>query len=307
MGANLKEVRERIKSVSSTQQITKAMKMVSAAKLRRAQMAIQQMRPYAEKMNDMLSNIMSGMEAGDAVTSFGINREIQNVLIVVVTSSRGLCGAFNANVIKAALARIDEKYAAQKAAKKVTILCVGKKGYDFFKKRTDEFNVINDHMSLFEDLSFNNIAPVANEIMDGFSNGTYDAIEISYGRFKNAAVQFPTVEPYIPVAPKKVTEAEKLAANKGKKSAKPDYIFEPDKKQLLENLIPSILQNQFQKTLLDTHASEHGARMTAMDKATENAEDLKKELKITYNKARQEAITKELSEIVGGAAALEGA
>ncbi len=306
MGANLKEVRERIKSVSSTQQITKAMKMVSAAKLRRAQQAIQQMRPYSEKMNDMLSNIMSGMEAGDAVTSFGINREIKNVLIVVVTSSRGLCGAFNANVIKAALARIEEKYAAQKAAKKVSILCVGKKGFDFFKKRTDEYNVITDHVNLFEDLSFNNIAPVANEIMDGFSAGKYDAIEISYGRFKNAAVQFPTIEPYIPVAPKKVSESE-LASAKGKKMAKPDYIFEPDKQKLLESLIPSILQNQFQKTLLDTHASEHGARMTAMDKATENAEDLKKELKITYNKARQEAITKELSEIVGGAAALEGA
>ena len=305
MGANLKEVRERIKSVSSTQQITKAMKMVSAAKLRRAQQAIQQMRPYAEKMNEMLSNIMSGMEAGDAVTSFGINREIDNVLIVVVTSSRGLCGAFNANVIKAALATINEKYASQKAAKKVSILCVGKKGYDFFKKKTDEFNVIDDHVDLFEDLSFNNIAPVANSIMDGFSDGTYDAIEISYGRFKNAAVQFPTVEQYIPVAPRKVSEQE-LAAAQAKKAAKPDYIFEPDKKQLLENLIPSILQNQFQKTLLDTHASEHGARMTAMDKATENAEDLKKELKITYNKARQEAITKELSEIVGGAAALEG-
>jgi len=305
MGANLKEVRDRIKSVKSTQQITRAMKMVSAAKLRRAQTAIQQMRPYANKMNDMLKNILSNMEAGDASSKFGIEREVNNVLMVCITSNRGLCGGFNSNIIKGVVNTIDQKYASQLAAGNVSVLCIGKKGLDFFGRRK-QYNAIDTHVNLFADLSFDQISPVANEIMDAFSDGTYDAVEISYGRFKNAAVQFAEVENYLPVETKKETDANTAKDLAKTDSKKADYIFEPNKQELLEQLIPSILQNQLQKCCLDTNASEHGARMTAMDKATENAEDIVKELKITYNKARQEAITKELSEIVGGAAALEG-
>ncbi len=296
MGANLKEVRERIKSVKSTQQITKAMKMVSAAKLRRAQQAIVQMRPYADKLNSMLINILSNLE-GDANTVFGQEREIQKAILVVVTSNRGLCGAFNSNIIKEANRIINSKYAAQKESGNLTILCIGKKGYDYFKKRFPADKLITDYVELFNDLSFDNVAQVSQRLMDAFEAVEYDAIEVAYGRFKNAAMQFPEVAQFLPV--------KKLEKTSGKKG-KADYIFEPDKESLLDHLVPSILQTQFQKFLLDTHASEHGARMTAMDSATENAEDLMKELKISYNKARQEAITKELSEIVGGAAALEG-
>lgn len=295
MGANLKEVRERIVSVKSTQQITKAMKMVSAAKLRKAQQAITQMRPYADKLNAMLINILSNLD-GDASTSFGDHREVKKALVVVVTSNRGLCGAFNTNVIKAANEVIEKKYTDLKAEGNLDILCIGKKGFDFFKKRFPKENVIADHVEIFNDLSFDNVGQVSQRIMDAFEAGEYDAVEASYGRFKNAGMQFPEVVQFLPVE-----KMEKQAGSKGKA----DYIFEPDKESLLKHLVPSILQTQFQKFLLDTHASEHGARMTAMDKATENAEDLLKDLKITYNKARQEAITRELSEIVGGAAALE--
>lgn len=305
MGANLKEVRDRIKSVKSTQQITRAMKMVSAAKLRRAQMAIQQMRPYANKMNAMLKNILSNMEAGDASSKFSAEREVKNVLMVCITSNRGLCGGFNSNIIKGVVNTINEKYPSQLAAGNVSVMCIGKKGNDFFVRRP-QYNSIDTHVNLFSDLSFDNIAPVANEIMDTFSDGTYDAVEISYGRFKNAAVQFAEVENYLPVETDKAEGGETSKEVEPAAAKKADYIFEPNKQALLEQLIPSILQNQLQKCCLDTNASEHGARMTAMDKATENAEDIVKELKISYNKARQEAITKELSEIVGGAAALEG-
>ena len=297
--ANLKEVRERIKSVKNTQQITKAMKMVSASKLRRAQMAITQMRPYANKLNEMLVNILSNIE-GDATTSFGKERPIENVCMVVVTSNKGLCGAFNNNVIKAAVAKIEENYNGHRKAGKLTILPIGKKGHDFFKKRYEDCTIIPDHMLLFSDLSFDNVAKVSQSLMDSFEAGEYDVIDAAYGRFRNAAVQFPECVQFLPVA--------KLAPKEGENSSKikADYIFEPNKEDLLKHLVPSILQTQFHKFLLDTHASEHGARMTAMDAATENAEELVKELKISYNKARQEAITKELSEIVGGAAALEG-
>lgn len=294
MGANLKEVRERITSVNSTQQITKAMKMVSAAKLRRAQQAIQQMRPYANKLNGMLTNILSNLE-GNASTAFGQEREIENALMVVVTSNRGLCGAFNTNVIKAAVHTMETKF---KDAKSVKVLCVGKKGFDYFKRRLPESQIINDHVSAFSDLSFESISQIANQLMENFASKEYDAIEVAYGRFKNAGMQFSESEQFLPV--------KKLEKEPGASKTLADYIFEPDKESLLEHLIPSILQTQFQKFLLDTHASEHGARMTAMDKASENAEEMLKELKISYNKARQEAITRELSEIVGGAAALEG-
>ncbi len=289
--ANLKEVRERIESVKSTQQITKAMKMVSAAKLRRAQQAITQMRPYSDKLNDMLRNILSNLD-GDVNSSFGVEREVKKALVVVVTSSRGLCGAFNNNVIKSAVANMKEKYAGVD----VDIMCIGKKCNDYFKKGDYAGQLISDHVELFDDLSFDNVSQVSQSIMDAFSEGKYDSVSVSYGRFQNAILQEPVTTQYLPV--------EKIESE-GESSAKADYIFEPSKDQLLEYLIPSILKITFQKYLLDTHASEHGARMTAMDNATENAEELLKDLKISYNKARQEAITKELSEIVGGAAAME--
>ncbi len=297
MAGGLKEVRERIKSVGSTQQITKAMKMVSAAKLRKAQNAIVQLRPYSDRLNRMLSNILSNL-GGDASTSFGQVREVKQVLIVVVTSNRGLCGAFNTNINKEALAHIDNKYAKQRAAGNVNMLFVGKKGFDFFRRRFRDLKFNTEHVALFNNLEYEFSAPVARTLMDEFTSGKYDAIDIVYGRFKNAAMQFPTVEQWLPVAKLEASADTRMRA---------DYIFEPDQQQLLETLVPSILQLQFHKTLLDTHASEHGARMTAMDKATDNAEELIKDLRIHYNKARQEAITTELGEIVGGAAALEGA
>jgi len=297
--ANLKEVRERIKSVKNTQQITKAMKMVSASKLRRAQMAITQMRPYANKLNEMLVNILSNLEGG-ANTAFGQERAVENVCVVVVTSNKGLCGAFNNNVIKAAVAKIEENYSGVRKAGKLTILPIGKKGYDYFRKRYEDCTIVTDHIQLFSDLSFDNVAKVSQSLMDSFEATEYDVIDAAYGRFRNAAVQFPECTQFLPVE-----KLEKKEGEEGDKH-KADYIFEPNKEDLLKHLVPSILQTQFHKFLLDTHASEHGARMTAMDAATENAEELVKELKISYNKARQEAITKELSEIVGGAAALEG-
>lgn len=296
--ANLKLVRERIKSVQNTQQITKAMKMVSAAKLRRAQTAIQQMRPYANKLNEMLRNILSNLGEG-ANTSFGIERPVQKACIVVVTSNRGLCGAFNTNVIKSAVATINGPYADVRQNGNLTIVCIGKKGYEYFKKRYTDCTIIRDYVAIFDDLTFENIAVVSQMLMDGFSNGTYDSVSVSYGRFKNAAMQFPETEQWLPVPKQPVEE--------GAKGMVADYTFEPDMMSLLEQLVPSILQTTFQKYLLDTHASEHGARMTAMDKATENAQELLKDLKLTYNKARQEAITGEILEIVGGAAALESA
>ncbi|NND34199.1 MAG: ATP synthase F1 subunit gamma, partial [Saprospiraceae bacterium] len=276
MGANLKEVRERIKSVISTQQITKAMKMVSAAKLRRAQDAIVKMRPYALKLNDMLANIMAN-SAGDAVTSYGVARDVKKVLIVVVTSNRGLAGAFNTNIIKEARSLMEGKYRTQMAAGNVTILPIGKKGFDYFRKRLSPNLVVKDYVNLFSDLSFDNIVAVPNLLMQYYDDASYDAIEVCYGRFKNAAVQYAEAEQFLPVVKmdKKVSEDKSVA----------DYIYEPDKDNLLHELIPSILQTQLYRFLLDTHASEHGARMTAMDKATENADEILRDLRISYNKA----------------------
>jgi F-type H+-transporting ATPase subunit gamma len=294
---DLKAVRERIKSVISTQQITKAMKMVSAAKLRKAQQAITQLRPYSNKLDGMLSNLMSNLE-GDASSSYGVERVVENVCVVVVTSNRGLCGAFNTNVIKSATATINEKYAAQYAAGKLTLVCIGKRGYDVMRRQFPTATIITDYVDLFSDLSSTNVNRVSKMLMEGFSTKRFDAVEVAYGRFRNAAMQFAETERFLPV--------RKIEASIDAPKKRADYIFEPDQVSLLEYLIPTILQTQFLKYNLDTHASEHGARMTAMDNATENANELLKSLKITYNKARQEAITKELSEIVGGAAALEG-
>ncbi len=295
MAGNLKEVRERIRSVQNTQQITKAMKMVSAAKLRRAQDAILKMRPYAEKLNRMLSNILSNLD-GETETAFGQQRELKNACLVVITSDRGLCGAFNTNICKAAVHAIETKFADVYANGNLTILCIGKRGFDYFRKRYAGARIDKSHVNLFHDLSFENISRVAKSLLSAFEAQEFDAIDVSYGKFKNAATQYTITEQFLRVLKTEKEEGDKLLA---------DYIFEPSKEQLLEYLIPTILQTQFQKFLLDTHASEHGARMTAMDKATENADELLRDLRISYNKARQEAITNEILEIVGGAAALE--
>lgn len=292
MSGKLKEVRERMKSVSSTQQITKAMKMVSAAKLRKAQDAIVRIRPYADKLNQMLRNVLSAV-GGDVSISYGVERPVNHATVVVITSNRGLAGAFNTNIIKAAIRVIETEFSEQRAAHNLTILCIGKRGYDFFRKNYKDCNVIKDYVSLVDNLDFNNTVVVPRLLMDQFSKGETDRIIVNYSRFKNAGTQFAETVQFLPVP--KIEAAT---------SRKVDYIFEPEKDVLLNTLVPSILEVQFQKYLLDTHASEHGARMTAMDKATTNADDLLSELKINYNKARQEAITKELSEIVGGAAAL---
>ncbi len=298
MAANLKEVRDRIESVKNTQQITKAMKMVSAAKLRRAQEAITRMRPYSNKLDAMLRNILSNLD-GDAGTVFGQERPIERACLVVVTSNRGLCGAFNTNVIKQAVATIEGKFAEVYAKGQLTMLFIGKKGYEYFSKRyADSLRINNDYVNLFDDLSFDHTKKVAQYMMDCFQEGRFDAVEVAYGQFKNAAVQNTIHVPFLPVP--------KIEKEEGASKMKADYVFEPSKEGLLEHLVPSILQTQFQKYLLDTHASEHGARMSAMDSATENANDLLRDLKITYNKARQESITNEILEIVGGAAALEG-
>lgn len=296
--ANLKEVRDRIKSVQNTQQITKAMKMVSASKLRRAQEAITRLRPYANRLDVMLRNILSNLE-GDAETSLGVEREVKRVCVVVVTSSRGLCGAFNSNISKAARQVITEKYQDAYERGNVTVVCIGTKGYDYLRKRVDNVHFVTDHINLFSDLSYDNVAEVPQLLIKAFELEQFDAVEVAYGKFKNAATQLTTVEQFLPVT--KVEEEEEEETN----NTRADYIFEPDQQSLLEYLVPTILQTQFQKYLLDTHASEHGARMTAMDKATENASELLRDLKISYNKARQEAITNEILEIVSGAAALE--
>ena len=295
MSGKLKEVRERIKSVNSTQQITKAMKMVSAAKLRKAQQAITEMRPYANRLDKMLKNILTNLD-GDTSSSFGVTRDVHQAAVVVVTSNRGLCGAFNTNIVKAAIVAIEGEYADLLKDNKLQIICIGKKGFDVLRKRYGKDKVSAEFVDLFSDLSFDNVKRASQYLMDQFAAKSIDKVTVCYGQFKNAGIQYPIAVQFLPV--------EKVVVEKTKVKSKADYLFEPSKEQLLEELIPTILQTTFQKFVLDTHASEHGARMTAMDKATENAEELMKELKINYNKARQEAITKELSEIVGGAAAL---
>ncbi len=297
MSGKLKEVRERIKSVQSTQQITKAMKMVSASKLRRAQQAITEMRPYANRLDKMMKNIVSNLE-GDVQSPYIAVRDTRKVAIVVITSNRGLCGAFNTNIIKEAINKVERDYAQVRAAGNLSLVFVGKKGFDVLKKRFPDCTLVTDYVDLFADLSFDNVSRVSQMLMENFAAGSFDRVDVCYGQFRNAAVQEPTCVQYLPVAP--------LATQADDQKTKADYIFEPEKSSLLDQLIPSILQTTFQKFVLDNHASEHGARMTAMDNATTNAEELMKELKINYNKARQEAITKELSEIVGGAAALNG-
>lgn len=293
MSGALKEVRNRIKSVQSTQQITKAMKMVSAAKLRRAQDAIIQMRPYAQKLQEMLSNIVGNAD-GDINLALAKQRPVEKVLIIVITSDRGLCGGYNSNLIKLVKHDIHEKYAAQLAKGNVEILPLGKKGYEHFSK--NNFKVIDRYWNIFSDLNFENVAAAAKYAMDAFAKGDIDAVDLVYSEFKNAGTQKFIAEQFLPV--------KKSENRKG--VTKADFIFEPGKDILLQELMPKILNTQLYKAILDAHASEHGARMTAMDKATENANELLKSLKISYNRARQAAITTELTEIVSGAAALQG-
>ena len=294
MAGQLKEVRNRIKSVQSTQQITKAMKMVSAAKLRRAQDAIIQMRPYASKLQEMLSNIVSNVEGGSSIALAEI-RPVKKALLIVITSDRGLCGAYNANIQKRAVATIQDRYTEVKNAGNLTIWAIGKKGAEFFQKRG--FNVYTRFRDTFLQLSFEAVQACAQAAVQAYQQKEFDAVEIVYSEFKNAASQVFAAEQFLPIP--------KNEPVKGK-TKKADFIFEPDQDQLIAELMPKILNTQLYKAVLDGNASEHGARMTAMDKASENANELLKSLKISYNRARQAAITTELTEIVSGAAALQG-
>jgi F-type H+-transporting ATPase subunit gamma len=293
MPGQLKEVRSRITSVNSTQQITKAMKMVSAAKLRRAQDRITQMRPYSQKLSEMLGHIVTG-EATIEI-KLATERPVNKVLVVLMTSDRGLCGGFNSNLIKTTRQLINGQYAEYAKNGNLEIMCIGKKGADALKRI---YKVNDNHIGLFTGLSFASSANVAEEIMKAFENGTYDKVDIVYAQFKNAATQIFQVEPFLPVA-------KATPAGEGNKENN-EFIYQPSKDTLINELVPRILKTQFFKCLADTNASEHGARMTAMDKATDNANDLLKQLRITYNRARQAAITTELTEIVSGAAALQG-
>ena len=284
-----------MKSIQSTQQITNAMKMVSAAKLRKAQDAIVRLRPFSAKLNSMLRDILSNIDPSTG-REFIEKRPVNKALVVVVTSNRGLCGAFNSNVIKEAVRTINEDFSEVREKGGLSILCIGKRGFDYFRKRYTDCTILDEHVEAFKDLSYEAISPIADFVVAGFKNGEYDAVNIAYGEFKNPATQYSKLVKYLPVPIERPRKSEMRA----------NFIFEPSQEQLLHDLIPTILRVYFLRFLLDTHASEHGARMTAMDKATENAQELLRDLRISYNKARQEAITKELSEIVGGAAALEG-
>ncbi|MBR9913508.1 MAG: ATP synthase F1 subunit gamma [Algicola sp.] len=283
--ANLKEIRNRISSVSSTMQITSAMKMVSAAKLKKAQDAITAMRPYSDKLTELLQSLSATLE-GDSGSKFAEQREVKKVLLVVITSNRGLAGAFNSNIIKEVTNLSKETYANQE----VSYLAIGKKANDAFKKTN---NVIANKSDIYDDLTFDKVADIAELLMEKFVEGAYDRIEIVYNHFKNAATQIVKTEQFLPIQP-----------IEGDLNVNVDYIFEPSKVEIVEELIPKSLKTQLYKSVRDSFASEHGARMTAMHKATDNATELRDQLKLTYNKARQAAITNEILEIVGGAEAL---
>jgi F-type H+-transporting ATPase subunit gamma len=289
--ANLKEIRSRITSVGSTMQITSAMKMVSAAKLKRAQDAITQMRPYSEKLQEILSNLSATLDLSE--NAFADEREVKNVLILAVSSNRGLCGGFNNNVIKRVNILLGEEY----QGKNVQVLCLGKKVTDSFRRSTLRAdNKTYGTEDIFGDLKFDNAAEIAENVMKAYLSKQFDEVVIVYNSFVNAANQVVKTEQFLPIIP---TVSEGTTSNG-------DYIFEPSKEEIVEELIPKSLKIQFYKSLLDSSASEHGARMTAMHKATDNAKDLQKSLKLSYNKARQAAITNEILEIVGGAEALNG-
>ena len=283
--ANLKEIRNRIASVSSTMQITSAMKMVSAAKLKKAQDAITAMRPYANKLTELLQSLSATLDA-DSGSKYSTQREVKKVLIVAITSNRGLCGAFNSNIIKEVTKLTSQKYGSQD----VSYLVIGKKANDAFKKSK---RIIDNKSNVYDDLTFENVAEIAELLMEKFVAGEFDKIEIVYNKFKNAATQEIMIEQFLPIVPVE-----------GNANLNLDYIFEPTKAEIVEQLIPKSLKTQLYKSIRDSFASEHGARMTAMHKATDNATELRDQLKLTYNKARQAAITNEILEIVGGAEAL---
>jgi len=293
MAGQLKEVRNRIKSIQNTQQITKAMKMVSAAKLRRAQEAIVQMRPYARKLQELLSNIVSSSE-GSVGGGLATQRPVEKVLLIVITSDRGLAGAYNANIIKAAKQAIADNYAAQAAKGQVAIWSIGKKGYEHFAK--NNYTVSDTYKDIFLQLTFANVQACAQAAVKAFEQREFDVVDLVYSEFKNAGTQRFVVEKFLPIP-----KVEKKAG-----AANDDFIFEPAKEELVAELMPKILNTQLYKAVLDANASEHGARMTAMDKASDNANELLKALRLSYNRARQAAITTELTEIVSGAAALQG-
>ena len=283
--ANLKEIRNRITSVSSTMQITSAMKMVSAAKLKKAQDAITAMRPYAEKLTELLQNVSASLE-GENGSKYSDQRPVNKVLVVAITSNRGLSGAFNANIVKQT-----RNLVGLYAGKQVDFVTIGKKGNDIIRKTN---TVINNNNTVFDDLTFHNVAAIAEELMQLFVQGQYDKIELVYNQFKNAATQIIITEQFLPIVPIESESKNQV-----------DYLFEPSKERIIEELIPLSLKTQLYKALRDSFASEHGARMTAMHKATDNATELRNQLKLTYNKARQAAITNEILEIVGGAEALK--
>ena len=294
--ASLKEIRTRIASVSSTRQITSAMKMVSAAKLKKAQNAIVQFRPYAEKLQEILSSLVDSLKS-DVENIYSQERDEERILLVLVTSNRGLCGAFNSNAIKAAIHRALNVYSNQMMAGNVDFITIGKKGNDFLIKKG--YKVIFNGSELFDGLNFDRVAPIAEMIMKLYVEGEYDHVDIVYNQFKNVGTQTLTEEQFLPVEIKNDNEVPATSQNV-------DYIFEPTKEYIVEELIPRSLRLQFYKALLDSQASEHGARMTAMHKATDNATELIKELNLQYNKARQASITNEILEIVSGAEALRG-
>ncbi|MDF1573747.1 MAG: ATP synthase F1 subunit gamma [Bacteroidales bacterium] len=294
--ASLKEIRERRASVASTRQITSAMKMVSAAKLRKAQDAIVQFRPYAEKLQEILASVGDSIK-DDEDNKYSVQRDKERILLVLITSNRGLCGAFNSSAIKAAITRALSTYDRQMVAQQVDFIAVGKKGADFLRKKG--YHVIFNGSELFDNLNFDLIAEVAQMIMGLFTDGEYDHVDVIYNRFKNAGTQILTEEQFLPIQVQELAEESQYVS-------KVDYIFEPSKEYILKELIPRSLKLQFYKAILDSHAAEHGARMTAMHKATDNATELLKELSLQFNKARQAAITNEILEIVGGAEALKG-
>ncbi|NQZ75575.1 MAG: ATP synthase F1 subunit gamma [Ekhidna sp.] len=290
--ANLKEVKGRIQSVVSTQQITKAMKMVAAAKLRRAQDRITQMRPYSQKLSEIIQNVSAG-ETDSGNNPYAQDKAVERVLIVAISSDRGLCGGFNSSIFKGVLALIDEKYREAEATANLEILPIGKKAFEYFSKR--KYQVIDNYAHLMGKLNFGDAKEAAEMVMEGFLAGDYDRVDIVYNEFKNVATQIVRKEQFLPIQ-ESDDAAESLAPV--------DYIYEPSRDFIFDELVPKSLKIQFYKTLLESNASEHGARMTAMDKATENADELLKDLRLTYNRTRQAAITKEILEIVGGAEAL---
>ena len=295
--AGLKEVRIRIASVKSTQQITAAMKMVSASKLRKAQNSILKLRPYAAKLQQILQNLSATIENSHE-SVFSEQREPQKILLLVIASNRGLCGAFNSNIMKAAVGLMNAKYSSQLSKGNVSLITIGKKATEYFQKRG--YKVTGSHDYFFDKLNFATISPFAESLMREFVKKNYDRIEIVYNQFKNASVQKLVTEQFLPVVPQE-TKGEKTVP-----AMKADYIFEPDKETVVRELIPKTLRIQVFKAILDSFAAEMGARMTAMQQATDNAQDLLKSLNITYNKARQNQITNDLIEIVSGAEALKG-